>query len=138
MNRDDGFTIAKESPMTRAIEQALALVPVSKPKEINPVVQRRNRLIKSIRRQKSLVDAFKAGESTKRTWFWMSEDGKIFLQIKYGKTAIELAKGKFAIQCNSLDDVISNISIVETLVTKGEFDNILSNISKEIRSKFGK
>lgn len=124
--------------MTRAIEQALALVPVSKPKEINPVVQRRNRLIKSIRRQKSLVDAYKAGESTKRTWFWINEDGKIFLQIKYGKTAIELAKGKFSIQCSSLDDVISNISIVETLVTKGEFDVILSNISKEIRSKFRK
>lgn len=124
--------------MTRAIEQALALVPVSKPKEINPVVQRRNRLIKSIRRQKSLVDAYKAGESTKRTWFWINEDGKIFLQIKYGKTAIELAKGKFSIQCSSLDDVISNISIVETLVAKGEFDVILSNISKEIRSKFKK
>lgn len=124
--------------MTRAIEQALALVPVSKPKEINPVVQRRNRLIKAIRRQKSLVDAYKAGESTKRTWFWINEDGKIFLQIKYGKTAIELAKGKFSIQCSSLDDVISNISIVETLVAKGEFDVILSNISKEIRSKFKK
>lgn len=124
--------------MTRAIEQALALVPVSKPKEINPVVQRRNRLIKSIRRQKSLVDAYKAGESTKRTWFWINEDGKIFLQIKYGKTAIELAKGKFSIQCSSLDDVISNISIVETLVAKGEFDIILGNISKEIRSKFKK
>ena len=124
--------------MTRAIEQALALVPVSKPKEINPVVQRRNRLIKAIRRQKSLVDAYKAGESAKRTWFWINEDGKIFLQIKYGKTAIELAKGKFSIQCSSLDDVISNISIVETLVAKGEFDVILSNISKEIRSKFKK
>ena len=124
--------------MTRAIEQALALVPVSKPKEINPVVQRRNRLINSIRRQKSLVDAYKAGESTKRTWFWINEDGKIFLQIKYGKTAIELAKDKFSIQCSSLDDVNSNISIVETLVAKGEFDVILGNISKEIRSKFRK
>jgi hypothetical protein len=124
--------------MTRAIEQALVLVPVSKPKIMNPVVQRRTRLLKSIRRQQGLVDAYKAGEKTNRTWFWMTEDGKIYLQIKYGKLALELGKGKFAIQCNSLDDVTSNLAIVETLVNKGEFDTMLTNISKEIRTKFGK
>jgi len=124
--------------MTRAIEQALSLVPVTKPKTINPVVQRRTRLLKSIRRQQSLVEAYKSGEKTFRTWFWMNEDGKIYLQIKYGKVALELGKGKYAIQCNSLDDVASNLTIVETLVNKGEFDAMLSTISKEIRSKFTK
>ena len=64
--------------------------------------------------------------------------GKIYLQIKYGKMALELGKGKFAIQCNSLDDVISNLGIVETLVNKGEFDAMLTTISKDIRSKFAK
>lgn len=124
--------------MTRAIEQALVLVPVTKPKNLNPVVQRRTRLIKSIRRQQGLVENFKTGEKTNRTWFWMTEDGKMFLQIKYGKVALELGKGKFAIQCASLEDVSSNLSIVETLVNKGEFDAMLTNVSKEIRSKFGK
>lgn len=124
--------------MTRAIEQALSLVPVTKPKTVNPVVQRRSRLLKSIRRQQTLIEAYKSGEKTHRTWFWMNEDGKIYLQIKYGKLALELGKGKFAIQCNSLDDVASNLSIVETLVSKGEFDGMLGNMSKEIRSKFGK
>jgi len=68
----------------------------------------------------------------------MNEDGKIYLQIKYGKVALELGKGKYAIQCNSVDDVASNLLIVETLVNKGEFDAMLSTISKEIRSKFTK
>jgi hypothetical protein len=85
-----------------------------------------------------MVEAFKTGEKTHRTWFWMNEDGKIYLQIKYGKLALELGKGKFAIQCNSLDDVSANLAIVETLVNKGEFDAMLTNMSKEIRSKFGK
>jgi hypothetical protein len=124
--------------MTRAIEQSLALVPVTKPKTINPVVQRRSRLLKSIRRQQTLVEAYKSGEKTFRTWFWMNEVGKIYLQIKYGKIALELGKGKYAIQCNSLDDVVSNLGIVETLVNKGEFDVMLTSISKEIRSKFAK
>jgi hypothetical protein len=130
--------ITKELTMTRAIEQALSLVPVSKPRSVNPVVQRRTRLLKSIRRQQMMVEAFKTGEKTHRTWFWMNEDGKIYLQIKYGKLALELGKGKFAIQCNSLDDVSANLTIVETLVNKGEFDAMLTNMSKEIRSKFGK
>ena len=124
--------------MTRAIEQALALVPVTKPKSINPVVQRRARLLKSIRRQQTLVELYKQGEKTHRTWFWMNEDGKIYLQIKYGKLALELGKGKFAIQCASVDDVASNLGIVESLVNKGEFDAMLGNMSKEIRSKFSK
>jgi hypothetical protein len=132
------LVITKELTMTRAIEQALSLVPVSKPRSVNPVVQRRTRLLKSIRRQQMMVEAFKTGEKTHRTWFWMNEDGKIYLQIKYGKLALELGKGKFAIQCNSLDDVSANLTIVETLVNKGEFDAMLTNMSKEIRSKFGK
>ena len=124
--------------MTRAIEQSLSLVPVVKPKNINPIVQRRTRLLKSIRRQQSLVDLYTQGEKTHRTWFWMSEDGKIYLQIKYGKLPLELGKGKFAIQCLSLDDISNNLTIVETLVNKGEFDGMLTNMSKEIRSKFTK
>ena len=77
--------------MTKAIEQALALVPVTKPKTLNPVVQRRTRLLKSIRRQQALVQSYKAGEKTQRTWFWMNEEGKIYLQIKYGKQPLELS-----------------------------------------------
>ena len=68
----------------------------------------------------------------------MNEEGKIYLQIKYGKLPLELSKGKFAIQCGSLDDVSSNLQIVETLVNKGEFDVMLTSVSKEIRSKFDK
>ena len=124
--------------MTKAIEQALSLVPVTKPKTLNPVVQRRTRLLKSIRRQQTMVQSYKAGEKTQRTWFWMNEEGKIYLQIKYGKLSLELSKGKFAIQCGSLDDVSSNLQIVETLVNKGEFDVMLTSVSKEIRSKFDK
>lgn len=124
--------------MTRVIDQSLNLVPITKPKSVNPVVQRRGRMLKSIRRQQSMVASYKAGEKTNRTWFWMSEDGKIFLQIKYGKIALELSKGKFAIQCASLDDVTSNLGIVETLVNKGEFDAMLTTVSKDIRSKFSK
>ena len=122
--------------MTKSIEQALKLVPVTKPKNVDPIIQRRNRLLLSIRRQHVLLDKFKGGEKTTRRWFWSNEAGQIFLQIKYGKTVLELSKGKYAIQCNTIDDVGSNLAIVEALVNKGEFDSILTAISKDIRSKF--
>lgn len=124
--------------MTKSIEQALKLVPVTKPKNIDPIIQRRNRLLHSIRRQHVLLDKFKGGEKTARRWFWSNEAGQTFLQIKYGKTVLELSKGKYAIQCNTIDDVGSNLAIVEALVNKGEFDSILTAISKDIRSKFKK
>ena len=63
---------------------------------------------------------------------------RLYRATQSGREALELGKGKFAIQCNSLDDVSSNLAIVETLVNKGEFDAMLGNMSKEIRSKFGK
>jgi hypothetical protein len=128
----------KEASMNKNIEQALKLVPVSKPKDFNPVVMRRNRLLQAIRKQIVLWLKFKAGERTNRLWFWFNEDGQIFLQIKYGKTPLELGKGKYAIQCNTIDEVGTNLGIAESLVIKGEFDHLLTAISKEIRAKFKK
>jgi hypothetical protein len=115
----EGSLFNQGETMSRTIEQALPLVPVSKPKSMNPVVQRRARLLKSILRQQTFLQTYKAGEKTHRSWFWMSQDGKTYLQIKYGKLALELGKGKFAIQCNSLDDVSANLSIVETYGQQG-------------------
>lgn len=124
--------------MSRAIEQSLKLVPVTKPKTANPNVQRRVRLTKAIKRQLALIDDYRAGNKTNRTWFWMDEDGQLFLQIKYGKNPLEMSKGKFAIACSSIDDVESNLKIVESLVIKGEFDSLLVTMSQDIRSKFKK
>lgn len=122
--------------MNKHIEQALKLVPVTKPKSFNPVIMRRNRLLQSIRKQQGLLEKFKTGERTSRLWFWFNEDGQIFLQIKYGKTALDLGKGKYSIQCHTIDDVGSNLGIVEALVSKGYFDDILTATSKRIRAKF--
>ena len=68
----------------------------------------------------------------------MNEDGQIYLQSKYGKMALELGKGKLSIKGSSLEDVVSNLGIVETMVNKGEFDAMVTTISKDIRSKFAK
>jgi hypothetical protein len=121
-----------------SIEKTLNLVPVKKPNERNPVVCRRERLIKSLNRQLELVKKHRIGEKTTRLWFWSDDEGNYFLPIKYGKLVLELGKGKHSIQCSSLDDVENSLESVKTFATKGELDQILTKASQEIRRKFKK
>lgn len=120
------------------IEKSLKLVTAQKPQAENPVVQRRTKLQKAIHRQVILLKNYQKGEKTNRPWFWVNEDGTIYLQIKYGKMPLELSKGKFTIECSSLEDIETNLDKVEALVCIGEFDSHLAEASKNIRTKFKK
>lgn len=104
------------------IESSLKLVSVKKPKERNPVVVRRERMLRHLNNQIELVKKFKSGEKTENVWFWSDEEGNIFLPIKYGKTVLELSKGKFSISCSSYDDVEDSLETVKTLVMRGNLD----------------
>lgn len=118
-------------------DQSLKLVPVKKPKLGNPIVQRREKLLKSINNQVELLQRYKNGEKANRIWFWKDEDGNIFLPIKYGKVVLELGKGKFAIQCGSVEDIKTNLEAIKSMVSKGDFDEVLDTASTQIRKKFG-
>ena len=118
------------------IESSLKLVSVKKPKDRNPVVIRRERLLRHINNQIESIKRFKAGEKVENVWFWCDEEGNIFLPIKYGKTVLELAKGKFSISCSSYDDVEENLETVKSLVLRGCLDNMLSEKAQELRMKF--
>lgn len=120
------------------LDQSLKLVPVRKPKQVNPIVVRRDKLIKNLNNQLEVVRRFKLGEKPKGVWFWFDEDGNIFLPIKYGKTDLEMGKGKFSIQCTSIDDVETNLVTVKSIVLTGGFDELLTEVSKRIRTKFGR
>ena len=128
--------LAKENNMK--LEQTLNLVPVKKPKHNNPIVQRRHRLVNNINKQIEAVRKFQLGEKVSRIWWWSNEEGEIFLPIKYGKNDLELAKGKYSIQCQNMNDVEKSLETVKLLASKGQLDELLTNISKDIRAKFGK
>ncbi len=120
------------------LEKSLNLVPVKKPSQKNPIVVRREKLIRSINRQIELIDRSKKGEKTSRQWFWNDEDGNMYVHIKYGKHVLELGKGKFSIQCSSIDEVGESLETVVSEVKQGSFDNKLTEISKNIRTNFGR
>ena len=118
------------------IEQSLKLVSVIKPNQQNPVVHRRERLITSINKQLDLIDRYRCGEKVRGLWWWVDESGTFFLPIKYGKTLLELSKGKFSIECSNVDEVENNLETVKTLIRRGSFDEILKSTSETLRSKF--
>jgi hypothetical protein len=126
--------------------KSLNLVSTVKPSSKNIVVIRRQRLVTAIGRQISLLNVMdgspdSAVESSGRKtppWYWMDEQGNYFVSIKYGKKPIEIAKGKFSIQCKSHDDIKNALDLVKENVVRGEFDLQLTEIAKSIRSNFNK
>ena len=67
-------------------------------------------------------------ETPKRIKRWWAEntDGTVQLTIRYGNKALELAKGKSAIECASVSTVPDVLTKIKEAVTKGELDDILN------------
>ena len=55
----------------------------------------------------------------------MDDPGSYYLSNNYGKSPIELAKGKFSIVCTGLKQVKSSLETMESSVLKGELDIVL-------------
>ena len=123
----------------------LNLTPVKKTVGRNPIVQRRERLIKGIDKQLSICESLISDNEFARdhhsgrkipSWFWLDDSGQYYLSINYGKQPLELSKGKFSIICDSIESVQSSLSLVKESVQMGDFDKQLEKRSKVIRSNF--
>lgn len=116
----------------------MKFVATKKPTAVDALIQRRQRLIRRIDQQISLIKSATEGMLSRTSWAWMDENGTYFLPIKYGRNSIELQKGMFAIQCDCIEDVGQGLTAIRAMVLQGEFDTQLKKASTEIRSKFSK
>ena len=123
----------------------LNLTPVKKTVGRNPIVQRRESLIKGIDKQLSICESLLTDNEFARdhhsgrkipSWFWLDDSGQYYLSINYGKQPMELSKGKFSIICESIESVQSSLNLVKESVQMGDFDKQLEKSSKVIRSNF--
>lgn len=146
-----------------AVLSNLKLVASKKHLTVAPVVQRRNKLIAKIHQQIELCEAQKAGntyapkklktftnkqtgermtaEVAKRVreWFWVGENGRINLAIKYGAKTLQLNKrGANAIECANSDELIKTLVALKAAVLDGELDEAIAEMSTAIRSRFAK
>ena len=146
-----------------AVLSNLKLVASKKHLTVSPVVHRRNKLVNKLHEQIELCEAQKAGntyapkrlktfvnkqtgermtaEVVKRVkeWFWISDNGKINLAVKYGAKTLPLnKKGANAIELANGDELITTLKSLKAAVLDGELDDAIAEMSTAIRSRFAK
>lgn len=138
---------------------SLKLVAAKKPSNQPPVVHRRNKLSGKVFQQIQLARAQSLGESYAPTksktvtnangdrvaltvpvrikpWWFVAENGKCCIAIRYGSKLIELARGKTAIEVASPDALIEALEAVNAAVLAGELDAQIEVASGQLRSGF--
>ena len=142
---------------------SLKLVASKKNQSVAPIVVRRNKLIQKLHQQLELCEAQKSGntyapkrlrtftdkhsgerktiETIKRVreWFWVGDNGKINLAVKYGAKTLALnKKGANAIELGNADELIATIKSLKSAVANGELDDAINEVSTATRQAFGK
>ncbi|MBU3549489.1 hypothetical protein ICN37_10260 [Polynucleobacter sp. P1-05-14] len=141
----------------------LKLVASKKHVTASPIVHRRNKLVAKLHEQLELCEAQKSGntyapkklktftnkqtgermttEVVKRVkeWFWIGDNGKINLAVKYGAKTLPLnKKGANAIELASGDELIATLKTLKAAVLEGELDEAITAVSTATREAFGK
>ncbi len=140
---------------------SLKLVTAKKPTQQPPVVHRRNKLSAKVYEQIQLARAQNDGtvfaptrtktvtnaegnrvQITKpkrvKAWWFVAENGKSCIAIRYGTKVLELAKGKTAIEVASGTALIDALEAVNAAVIAGELDAQIEAASGQLRSAFVK
>ena len=73
----------------------------------------------------------------RQMWF-VGENGKVCLQVKYGSRVLEFAKGKNAIEVNSADELINALTTLKAAVENGEMDAQLNAAADAVKERFKK
>ena len=140
----------------------LKFVSAKKPTQLAPIEIRRRKLSSKLWSQIQLANALNNGDSytekkfrtfkdrqtgetrsvevmkrIRQMWF-VGENGKVCLQIKYGSRILEFSKGKNAIEVASGEELISALNTLKTAVENGELDSQLNLAADSVKEKFKK
>jgi hypothetical protein len=128
------------------------LVSAVRPTFQDPVALKRLKFISRVSEQLEIANHLMKGEqipftsfndpvSLKRPrkvspWWWTDKDGKYLMTIKYGSKVIELAKGKPAVQAETLEQIIEVLKSLKLATSNGELDFLLTQAGELIRKRF--
>ncbi len=73
-----------------------------------------------------------------RPWWFISEEGKVCLNIRYGSRTLEIAKGKPSVEVDNPNALIKALEVIKNAVEIGELDTQIEEASTHIRSRFKK
>jgi hypothetical protein len=140
----------------------LKFVSAKKPTQLAPIEIRRRKLSSKLWSQIQLANALNNGDTytekkfrtlkdrqtgetrsvevmkrIRQMWF-VGENGKVCVQIKYGSKILEFSKGKNAIEVSSGEELIAALNTLKTAVESGELDNQLNLAADSVKEKFKK
>ena len=139
----------------------LKLTAAQKPTQMSPIQQRRNKLAKRLWEQMELAKAQQTGatfaptkfrsvkdantgerkqvETNKRVkaWWFVGDNGKLVLSVRYGTKVLELARGKWAVEVGSDKDLVPTLELLKGAVLGGELDAQIEAASNKLREGFG-
>ena len=148
--------------MHMATLATLKLSAAIKPTHMPAVQVRRNKLAKRLWEQAELARAQQAGthfapikfrtiadpetglrkqvEVAKRVkqWWFVAENGKLALSVRYGARLLELAKGKYAVELAREKELVPTLEIIKAAVLAGELDDAIDTASNKLRAGFEK
>ena len=140
----------------------LKLVTTKKPRNLSPIVLRRNklsnRLWEQIQFAKSQTENIKFEPVKYRTitdtetglkkqiqvtkrinpWWFVAENGKVCLNVKYGTKVLEIQKGKPSVEVANPAELISTLELIKQCVEAGDLDSQIESASGAVRARFGK
>lgn len=138
----------------------LKLVAAKRPQAASPIVLRRNKLANQLWEQIELARASAEGktfapirmrnvkdkltgerrtvEAAKRIkqWWFVADNGRVCLQVRYGTRVLELAKGKNSIEVGSGSELLAVLETVKKSVELGELDTQIEAASAAVRERF--
>jgi hypothetical protein len=138
----------------------LKLTAAQKPTQMTSVEQRRNKLAKRLWEQIELAKAQQTGttfapikfrsitdketgqrkqvEIAKRVkaWWFVAENGKLVLSVRYGTKVLELAKGKVAVEVGADKDLVPVLEVLKGAVLGGELDAQIEVAANRLRDGF--
>ncbi len=139
----------------------LKLTAAQKPTQMPPVQQRRNKMAKRLWEQMELARAQQTGstfaptkfhsvkdvatgerkqvETNKRVkaWWFVADNGKLVLSVRYGTKVLELARGKWAVEVGSEKDLVPRLELLKGAVLAGELDTQIEAAANKLRDGFG-
>ena len=73
-----------------------------------------------------------------RPWWFISEEGKVCLNIRYGSRTLEISKGKPSVEVDNPNALIKALEVIKNAVEIGELDQQIEEASTHLRSRFTK
>ena len=141
---------------------ALTLTAAKVPHSTTAEQRRRNKLIRRLCEQRALAEAAAAGTVfaptkqrrvrdtetgerrtvivTKRVkqWWFATDDNRLALTVRYGSQILELARGKFSVDVQNLDQLPTTIDLVIEAVREGELDDKIAAAAGTLQRGFKK